>query len=225
MRKTLSYILYTLLLAVVACACSDDLSIRQSYTYSVGTLPLPKALGNGERVDLEFSILREGYYDETEYQFRYFQSEGEGVLTDGKGQSIPVNRFQNIPSDDFVLTYQCVGEERQQLDFVLTDNFGQMVEYTISFNSKRTEKEPEPPAEEPINYSFSFTSLPVPSHILRDDTIEIICSLTKADERNDATYFIRYFQPNGNGKLLLKDGVLMQPNELYALDSEEFNLY
>ncbi|MDR2469356.1 MAG: DUF3872 domain-containing protein [Tannerella sp.] len=30
---------------------------------------------------LEFSIVREGYYSETAYKFRYFQSEGEGILT------------------------------------------------------------------------------------------------------------------------------------------------
>ena len=226
MRKTLSYFLYTLLLGAIACACSDDLSIRQSYTYSIETLPLPKALENGEMVDLEFSILREGYYEGTEYKFRYFQSEGEGILTEGEGVSIPVNRFQKIPADNFVLTYQCKSEEQQQLDFVFEDNFGQIVTHTITFSSKRTEKEPEPepPTEEPINYNFSFTSLPVPSHILRDDTIEIICCLTKVDERNDATYSIRYFQSSGKGKLLLGNN-MMQSNELSGLDNEAFRLY
>ena len=222
MKKYFSYILYTLLLSAVVCACSDDLSIRQSYTYSIGTLPLPQALENGEAVNLEFSIIREAYYEGTTYKFRYFQSSGKGVLTDGEGKSIPVNRYQNIPSDDFVLTYKCTGEEQQQLDFVFEDNFGQVVEYTISFNSKRTEPQPE---EEPVNYNFEFTTLPVPTQILMNDTIEIKCQLTKVDGRNDATYLIRYFQPNGNGTLLLENGVSLQPNELYALDSEIFRLY
>ena len=222
MKKYFSYILFTLLLGAIACACSDDLSIRQSYTYSIGTLPLPQALENGEAVNLEFSIIREGYYEGTVYKFRYFQSSGEGILSNSKGNSIPVNRFQDIPYDDFVLTYQCTGEEQQQLDFIFMDNFGQMVEYTISFNSKRTEPQPE---EAPVNYNFTFTTLPVPSQLLKGDTIEIRSQLKRADERNDATYSIRYFQPSGSGKLLLGKDVVMQPNELYALDDDEFRLY
>jgi hypothetical protein len=139
MKKTLSYFLYTLLLAAIVCACSDDLSVRQSYTYNIETLPLPKSLKKGQSVDLEFSVLREGYYEETEYKFRFFQSEGAGILTDSEGNLIPMNRFQNIPADNFVLTYQCLSEEQQQLDFVFEDNFGQRVEYTITFSSKRSE--------------------------------------------------------------------------------------
>ncbi|MDR0429750.1 MAG: DUF3872 domain-containing protein [Tannerellaceae bacterium] len=222
MKKYFSYILFTLLLGAIACACSDNLSIRQSYTYSIGMLPLPSALENGEAVNLEFSIVREGYYEGTAYKFRYFQSAGKGVLTDSKGKSIPVNRFQDIPSDDFTLIYQCTGEEQQQLDFVFMDNFGQVVEYTIAFNSKRTEPEPE---EKPVNYNFEFTTLPVPAQILLNDTIEIQCSLIKADVRNDATYSVRYFQPTGRGTLLLENEISLQPNKLYNLDSETFRLY
>ncbi|OAV73975.1 hypothetical protein Barb7_02608 [Bacteroidales bacterium Barb7] len=140
MKRFASYILYTLLLSAIACACSDDLDIRQSYGYSVETLPLPKSLKNGETVALEFSILREGHYSETTYKFRYFQSEGTGILTD-KGKSIPMNRFQDIASDEFVLTYQCIGEEQQQLDFVFEDSFGRRVEYTIEFSSGRTKED------------------------------------------------------------------------------------
>lgn len=147
MKKTLSYFLYTLLLAAIACAsssCSDDgLDIKQDYSYTVETLPLPKSLKKGESVDLEFSIVREGNYDGTTYQFRYFQSEGEGLLTTDKGQSIPVNRFQPIASDDFVLTYTNLAEEQAQLDFVFEDNFGQRVEYSVTFAGKRTDDKEE----------------------------------------------------------------------------------
>ncbi|OAV75521.1 hypothetical protein Barb7_00860 [Bacteroidales bacterium Barb7] len=139
MKRFASYILYTLLLSAIACACSDNLDIHQSYGYSVETLPLPKSLKNGETVALEFSIVREGYYSETSYKFRYFQSEGAGILT-YKAKVIPMNRFQDIASDDFVLIYQCVGEEQQQLDFVFEDSFGRRVEYIIEFASGRTEE-------------------------------------------------------------------------------------
>lgn len=146
MKKLASYILYTLLLAAVACACSgcsDDLDIRRDYPYAVETLPLPKSLKKGQSVDLEFSIVREGDYTGTTYKYRYFQSEGEGLLTDTKGKIIPMNRFQTIASDDFVLTYTNLAEEQAQLDFMLEDNFGQRVEYTITFAGKRTDEEKE----------------------------------------------------------------------------------
>jgi hypothetical protein len=129
MKKTLSYFLYTMLIACIVCACSDRLDIVQDYGYGVETLPLPKSLERGETVALEFSILREGYYEETTYKFRYFQSEGTGILT-YKGNTVPVNRFQEIGSDNFVLTYQSSCDDQQQLDFVFENNFGQRVEYT-----------------------------------------------------------------------------------------------
>jgi hypothetical protein len=140
--------LLLLLGGMVLCACSHELDILQDYSYRVETLPLPKSLKKGESVALEFSILREGNYSETSYKFRYFQLEGTGTMA-YKGNLIPMNRFQGIASDDFVLTYQCTCEEQQQLDFVFENNFGRRVEYTITFTGKRTEEKTE---ESPINY-------------------------------------------------------------------------
>jgi hypothetical protein len=143
MKKTLSYFLYTMLIACIVCACSYRLDIVQDYGYRIETLPLPKSLERGETVALEFSIVREGYYRETAYKFRYFQSEGEGRLTDSYGTAIPVNRFRDISSDDFVLYYRSECEEQQQLDFVFEDNFGRRMEYTVSFGGESVEKNEE----------------------------------------------------------------------------------
>jgi hypothetical protein len=142
MKKTLSYFLYTMLIACIVCACSDSLDIVQDYGYRVETLPLPKSLKKGETVALEFSIVREGHYEGTAYKFRYFQSAGVGILT-FNNKTVPMNRFQEIDSDNFVLMYQCTCEEQQQLDFVFEDSFGKRMEHTISFSGNRTEKEPE----------------------------------------------------------------------------------
>jgi hypothetical protein len=147
MKRCASYILYTLLLAATVCACSDYIDIIRNYGYRVETLPLPKKLVKGETVDLEFSIIHEGgYYEGTVYKFRYFQSEGKGVLTSGDS-IVPVNRFQAIADDDFVLTCTSASEVRQQLDFVFEDSFGQRVEYTIKFSSDSTKEEEEEEAE------------------------------------------------------------------------------
>jgi hypothetical protein len=149
MKKTLSYFLHAMLVACIVCACGDRLDIIQDYEYGIETLPLPKSLERGETVALEFSIVREGYYSETVYKFRYFQSEGKGSLTDSHGTAIPVNRFRDIPSDDFVLYYRSECEEQQQLDFVFENNLGRRVEYSIVFGNKKAEKEPEDTPENP----------------------------------------------------------------------------
>jgi hypothetical protein len=138
-----------LLFTAAFCACTDVLDIRQSYEYKIETLPLPKSLERGETVALEFSIVREGYYTGTGYKFRYFQSEGKGKLTGYYGDGIPVNRFQNIFSDNFVLYYESRCEEQQQLDFVFEDNFGQRVEYTVTFGNKKPDEDPDDTPENP----------------------------------------------------------------------------
>lgn len=140
-KRALALTVWLAAIMLLALACNDDLDVRQAYGYSVETLPLPKSLEKGELVALEFSIVREGDYAGATYKFRYFQSEGEGSLKDGKGKVIPVNRFQSIASDNFVLTYTNLAEEQAQLDFVFEDNFGQRVEYTVTFAGKRTDDE------------------------------------------------------------------------------------
>jgi hypothetical protein len=143
MKKIAILILYTLLLAAIVCACSNDLDIKRNYDYHIEILPLPNSLKKGESVALEFSILHEGNYTGTTYKFRYFQSDGKGILCNSKSDTIPMNRFQEIENDDFVLRYQCLSEEQQQLDFVFENNFGQRVLFSIKFSSERTNESEE----------------------------------------------------------------------------------
>jgi len=138
MKKTLAYFLYTMLIACIVCACNDRLDIIQDYEYGMETLPLPKSMKQGEMVNLEFSILRTEKYSPEKYKFRYFESAGAGQLTLG-GKIIPVNRFQDIKSDNFVLTYQCLSDgEQQTLDFVFENSFGRRVDYSITFGGVST---------------------------------------------------------------------------------------
>ena len=138
MKRFASYVLYTLLLAAIVCACNDRLDIVQDYEYGVETLPLPKTMTDGETVSLEFSILRAGNYSPEKYRFRYFESDGAGQLSLG-GKVIPVNRFQDIEGDNFVLTYECLSDgEQQTLDFVFENSFGRRVDYSITFGGVST---------------------------------------------------------------------------------------
>ncbi len=129
------------MLAAIACACSDHLDIKRDYGYSVETLPFPKKIKNGETLKIEFSIIREGYYDDTRFQFRYFQEDGTGKLFDDKGRQYDMNRFYSLDSDNFTMLYQSDCNENQKLSLVFQDSFGKKVEYLIEFDSDRIEKE------------------------------------------------------------------------------------
>ena len=138
MKKTFAYFLYTMLVACIVCACNDRLDIIQDYPYRVETLPLPKTMNQGEAVNLEFSIIPDGNYSAEQYKFRYFQSDGSGQLSLGD-KVIPVNRFQDIPGNNFVLTYQCLSDgEQQTLGFVFENSFGRRVDYSVSFSGNTT---------------------------------------------------------------------------------------
>ncbi|WP_301885659.1 TraQ conjugal transfer family protein [Bacteroides caecimuris] len=130
-----------LLLSVVwgLCSCSSDLNIKHAYSFTVKTLPLPQRLEQGETVALEFSLVRERIYEDAEYSFRYFQPDGKGVLTDDTGQRLAMNRLYRIKSDEFTLLYQSACAEVQQLDFVFIDNFGQELEYSVTFQHENKE--------------------------------------------------------------------------------------
>lgn len=121
-------------------ACSDNLDIKQDYFFDVKTLPVPKKLQRGETTAIEFTIVREGQYEKATYSFRYFQSDGTGRLTDDTGKPYPMNRFHSIESNEFTVLYQSNCKEAQTLDFVFRDNFGQEVEYSVSFQNESSEQ-------------------------------------------------------------------------------------
>jgi len=74
-------------------------------------------------------------------------------------------------------------------------------------------------------YKFDLEVLPVPKRIKKDETIEIRCKIVKEGNYADARYFIRYFQPDGEGELRLDDGRQLTPNDLFPLKNETFYLY
>lgn len=76
MRKFASYIIFTLLLAAIACACSDNIDIRQGYEFQVTYLPVPKKLKVEETIEIRCQLERSGYFDGAAYRFRYFQPDG-----------------------------------------------------------------------------------------------------------------------------------------------------
>lgn len=75
------------------------------------------------------------------------------------------------------------------------------------------------------SYLFTVETMPVPKRIVKGETVEIRCELKREGRFSDARYTIRYFQPDGEGKLRMDDGMVLLPNDRYPLDREVFRLY
>ncbi|QUB93296.1 DUF3872 domain-containing protein [Prevotella denticola] len=74
-------------------------------------------------------------------------------------------------------------------------------------------------------YPFTVETMPVQKHITKGQTAEIRCTLKRQGRFEEARYTIRYFQPDGRGRLKMDNGTVFKPNDRYPLNKEEFRLY
>lgn len=75
------------------------------------------------------------------------------------------------------------------------------------------------------SYPFTLEMMPVQKHIAKGQTAEIRCTLKRQGRFEDVRYTIRYFQPDGRGRLRMDNGTVFKPNDRYPLTKEEFRLY
>jgi hypothetical protein len=75
------------------------------------------------------------------------------------------------------------------------------------------------------DYAFDWQVMPYQTRIVQGETVEIRCKIIKEGNYKEALYYIRYFQPDGNGELRLDDGRTLSANDLLPLPKEEFRLY
>jgi hypothetical protein len=217
MKKTLSYLICTMLITCIISACNDRLDITRNYAFDLEVMPYVKKIVQGETTEIRCRIVKGGNYIEARYFIRYFQTDGKGELRLDDGRLLTPNDLFPLTDEVFYLYYTSQCTDQQNLDVYIEDMFGQTVKKNFSFQHGTG-------GEEQVNLKFSFSTLPVPSGILLYDTIEIRCQIVKEDPRNTATFSIRHFQPAGKGELIMGQTVL-KPNDLYSLDSENFNLY
>ncbi len=143
MRKCASYIIFTLLLAAIACACSDNIDIKQGYEFEVTCLPVPKKLKVGETAEIRCQLERSGYYDNAVYRFRYFQFDGQGSLCmDGSEAFLP-NDYYNLTKDSFSFYYTSQSDEQQVIDIYFFDNYGNSCTLSLTFNADTSGEEEE----------------------------------------------------------------------------------
>jgi hypothetical protein len=132
MKKFACYFLYTLLLATVVCACSDDIDIQQNYDFKVTYLPVPKKLKAGEVAEIRCQLERSGEYSNTKYYLRYFQSDGKGELWMAYEKPYIPNDAYELPGEMFRLYYRSLSDDAGKIDIVFFDSFGK--EYPLSFS-------------------------------------------------------------------------------------------
>ena len=136
MKKTLSYFLYTMLIACIVCACSSSLDITQMYAFDLYTMPVPKRIVQGETVEIRCSLVKEGNYSETRYYIRYFQTDGKGELRLDDGRVLTPNDLFPLTDDVFRLYYTSHCTDQQSVDVYIEDNFKQVVQKTFSFSNE-----------------------------------------------------------------------------------------
>ena len=141
MKRFASYILYTLLLAAIVCACSDRLDITQNYAFDLLTMPYPKKIIQGETAEIRCTITKEGDYSGAKFFIRYFQTDGKGSLRLDDGRVLTPNDLFPLTNDVFRLYYTSECTDQQNLDVYIEDNFMQVVKKTFSFSNETVKKE------------------------------------------------------------------------------------
>lgn len=140
MRKFASYLIYTLLLAAIACACSDDIDVKQDYEFKVTHLPVPKKLKNGQTAEIRCQLVKSGDYQKAKFYLRYFQPEGKGILAMDDGTVFEPNDSYELTNETFRLYYTSMSEERQTIDIVFFDSFGKEFPLSFYFNNDTSEE-------------------------------------------------------------------------------------
>ncbi len=135
----MSYLIFTLLLTTIACACSDSLDIKQSYEFKITHLPTPKKLMVGETAEIRCQLVRSGEFDETRYFFRYFQPDGKGELRMDDGTIFLPNDTYKLDKESFRLYYTSHSEDQQVIDLYFFDNMGNKFDLSFSFNHDNSE--------------------------------------------------------------------------------------
>lgn len=141
MKKFASYIIFTLLLAAIACACSDDIDIKQDYEFTVTHLPVPKKLKVNETAEIRCTLHREGEYNNVRYYLRYFQYDGVGQLWMNDEEPFLPNDAYEVTETSFRLYFRSLSEDAHNIEVVFFDSFGKEFPISFTFNNEQADKE------------------------------------------------------------------------------------
>lgn len=135
MKKTAAYILYTLLLSAIVCACSSDLDINQVYTFDLVCMPEQKKIVQNETAEIRCELVKESEYEQARFFIRYFQTDGKGELKMDDGTVFLPNDRYPLDRTTFRLYYTSHCTDQQVIDVYIEDNFGQVVQKNFSWQN------------------------------------------------------------------------------------------
>jgi len=124
-----------LLLAAIAGCASGDLEIRQDFPFVVKVMPVPQALGLGERIEIRLVIEPERNFGETRYFIRYFQYEGAGSLQYYDEPAYLPNDLYPLQERNFRLYYTSASSVKQSFRIWISDTFGNERELEFEFSN------------------------------------------------------------------------------------------
>ena len=131
---------YIIGMILLLSACNSQLDIQQQYSFTLSAMPVPKSLEIEETVEIRMKLLREGYFEDTEYYIRYFQVDGAGDLKLEDGTVLLPNDLYKLTEGVFRLYYTSKSTDQQKIDIYVEDNFGQTEQISFNFNNKKEER-------------------------------------------------------------------------------------
>jgi len=141
MKKWITYILFSLSLLVIACACSDNLDVKRDYEFEVHHLPVQKRIKKGETAEIRLQLVKLGHWDDAKFYMRYFQPDGKGELKTEEGMVFVPNDLYEMGKETFRLYYTSHSEDQQVIDLYFLDGFGKMFTLSFSFNNESDEED------------------------------------------------------------------------------------
>ena len=117
-------------------ACTRELDVQQAYDFSLEVMPVQNSVAKGETAEIRCSLKRSGRFANTQYTIRYFQPDGKGCLKMDDGTLFLPNDRYPLPKQEFRLYYTSLSTDRQTIDIYVEDNFGQIEQLSLDFNTK-----------------------------------------------------------------------------------------
>lgn len=125
----------------LATACNDELEIQQGYDFTVETMPVQTKIAKGETAEIRCTLNRSGHFDDAKYTIRFFQPDGDGKLEMDNGTIFLPNDRYPLTKEVFRLYYTSNSTDQQKIDIYVEDNFGKMVQLSVSFNNDSSVEE------------------------------------------------------------------------------------
>ena len=122
-------------------SCTPELAVRQDYSFSLSTLPVPKNIVKGAVAEIRCALSTEGEFKDVRYTIRYFQPDGRGELRLDDGTLLSPNDRYPLMKEEFRLYYTSQSADQQTIDVYIEGNFSKVQQLTFAFNNKKAEEE------------------------------------------------------------------------------------